>query len=51
MLQRRRQLRDRQREGARDMRENLILIDLIGTDGIHAGSISETRKDSIMSAS
>ena len=32
------------------MRENLVLIDFIGTDGIHADSISETAKDSIISA-
>jgi hypothetical protein len=32
------------------MRQNLILVDLIGTDGIHVGSISETGKNSIISA-
>ena len=49
--QRRRQLRNGQRKSARNMRQNLILICLVGTHGIHAGSISETRKNSIMSAS
>jgi hypothetical protein len=44
-------LRNGQRKGARNMRQNLILVDLIGTDGIHVGSISETRKNSIISAS
>jgi hypothetical protein len=43
-------LRYGQRKGARDMRQNLILVDLIGTDGIHAGSISETWGNSIMAA-
>ncbi len=48
--QRQGQFRYRQRKGARDMRENLILIDFICADGIHADSISKTNKDSIMSA-
>jgi hypothetical protein len=43
-------LRYGQRKRARDMRQNLILVNLIGTDEIHAGSISETRKNSIMAA-
>jgi len=41
-----RQLRNRQREGARNVREYLVLIDCIGNAGIHEDSISENRRDS-----
>ena len=44
-LQSRRELRNRQREGSRDVRKDLVLVTFVGNAGIHKSSISESQRN------